>query len=96
MYWKTLEGGMTQEHFSDFMIEMSELLQITNQQYIVFCDNTPAHAEEPIMGSQEEIIKLPKYLTFLNDCEMARSCGRWPSKENFQNLLSNAKSTKRI
>lgn len=40
---------------------MSELLQITNQQYIVLGDNAPARAEEPNMWSRGEIVQLPKY-----------------------------------
>ena len=70
----TVIGGMTQELFSEFLMELAALHRVQEEQFFVLCDNARAHGNAPNMGDQAEVVYLPKYAPYLNACEMAGSC----------------------
>ena len=68
-----INGGMMQELFGGFLMELDELLQYNEEPYMILCDNVRSHLNYPNFGDQGEIRYLPKYSPFLNSCKMASS-----------------------
>ena len=67
-------GAMTQERFGKFLIELDQLLQILNGNYVVLRNNARPHLNPPNFGDRGVIRYLPKFSPFLNACEFAGSC----------------------
>ena len=82
VHWRVIVGGMTQNLFSDFLMELAELLCVHEEPFFVLCDNACAHHDAPNMGDQGEVVYLPKYAPYLNACEMAGSCLKAAIKRN--------------
>jgi transposase len=74
VHYVILNGGMTQAAFSDFLMEVSELLMYDGEEYIILCDNASCHLNAPHLGDHCRLMYLPKYAPYLNACEMAGSC----------------------
>ena len=72
VHYKIFDGGMTQEIFNYFVMEISALLE--NEEIVLIFDNAPAHRKPPVMLSEHETKPLPRYSPFLNMTEMAISC----------------------
>ena len=64
---------MTQESFSHFLVELSELIG-PDQPFTALIDNARAHAVVPGLEENHDVMFLPRYSPFLNACEMAGSC----------------------
>ena len=73
MHSSILDGGMTQVRYSNFLIELAELLAFEEDPFVILCDNAPSHSNAPSIGEQGQLRYLPKYSPFLNACEMAGS-----------------------
>ncbi len=71
VHYVAIEGGMTQELFVGFIMEIAQLMQINDIPFVVLCDNVASHKNMPNFGDQGFIKYLPKYSPFLNACEMA-------------------------
>lgn len=69
-----IEGGMKQELFAGFIMELAELLRYNDDPYVLLCDSVSSHLNAPNFGDQGQLKYLPKYSPFLNACEMAGSC----------------------
>ena len=69
-----MEGGMTRNRFSGFVMELAQLLMYNDEPYILLCYNVSSHGDVPNFGDQGDLKYLPKYSLFLNPCEMAGSC----------------------
>lgn len=67
-------GAMTKERFGEFLIELDQLLQILDENYVVLCDNARPHLNSANFGDQGMIRYLPKFSPFMNACEFAGSC----------------------
>ena len=67
-------GAMTQERFGDFLMELDQLIQILNENYVVLCDNARPHLNSVNIGERGTIRYLPKFSPFMNACEFAGSC----------------------
>lgn len=76
VHYSIFAGGMTKERFSDFLVELGELMAIVNGNYVVLCDNARPHMDAPGFGNQQQgyLRHLPTNSPFLNACEMAGSC----------------------
>ena len=73
LHCRTYVGGMTQDRFEGFLIELVELMAILDEDHVIVCDNARAHNNPPNLGDHAEIHFLPRYSPFLNTCEMAGS-----------------------
>ena len=71
----TIEGGMTNDLFTGFLMELSQILTFNEEPSVILFDNARAHGNLPNVGERHiELKYLPKYSPFLNMCEMAGSC----------------------
>lgn len=70
IHWKFVEGGNTKDLFSDFLMEISVLL---NEPCVILIDNAKPHHGVPRLDDGQEVRFLPRYSPFLNAAEMAGS-----------------------
>ena len=71
-HYKTMEGPMTQQGFSDFLVELSELFAPVP--VVLIFDNAPVHSNPPQLHYEHHFIRrLPPYSPFLNPTENAGS-----------------------
>ncbi len=68
---KFVVGGFCKSHFSDFLMEVDELL--SEHEAVIICDNCQAHKNAPTLSDNHELRYLPRYSPFLNCAEMAGS-----------------------
>ena len=52
---------------------MNELMQVTDERFVVFCENVSSHRNFPNVLVNGLVNYLPKYRPFLNACEMTGS-----------------------
>ena len=70
VHWTFVKGGMTNDKFSDFLIELSTLIE---EPFTVLFDNARSHYTIPQMDEGHNHRKLPPYSPFLNMTERAIS-----------------------
>jgi hypothetical protein len=70
VHWMFINGGFTQEKFSDFLLELEYL---SDEPFTVLCDNARPHGNSAIWDPNHQLRYLPRYSPFLNMAERAGS-----------------------
>jgi transposase len=70
VHWMFVNGGFTQEKFSDFLLELESLI---DEPFTVLCDNAKPHGDPPVLAPHHQLLFLPRYSPFLNTAERAGS-----------------------
>ena len=78
-----VEGGFTQERFSDFLNELDTILP---ENRLLLLDNARPHLNYAGISDNHEFRYLPKYSPFLNMTEMAGSCLKVAVKRRLSEL----------
>ena len=74
LHYMFVEGGMKNERFQDFLMELSELMGDTNDFFYFIFDNARCHSNLPNFNfPTHECFSLPPYSPFLNIIEMCFS-----------------------
>ena len=79
-------GGMTRQLFSDFVMEVSALV---NEPFVLLCDNARPHKDALQLQDGQEVKYLPRYSPLINPTEMVGSAMKAAMKRQlFQSCCS--------
>lgn len=82
LHARFLRGGMTQDIFNEFVVEVATLV---TEEFVLLCDNAPCHRKAPAMNEGQALRFLPPYSPFLNMTERAISCIKAALKRSLSN-----------
>ena len=82
VYYKFIRGGMNQQEFSDFVIELSTIVA---NPFVLIYDNARPHLNPPQLEENQNQRHLPPYSPFLNMTERAISCLKAALKRSLGN-----------
>lgn len=74
-----VNGGFTQEKFSDFVMELETLVDAP---FTLLCDNARSHTNTPILSESHLLRYLPRYSPYLNAAERAGSSVKSAAKRS--------------